>query len=139
MSAGTYNDDPLEQAGNLASWLVGLGDNDWASYQGSTIEQCKHPGRKERMIGLIKASKIETAGKVAFVFRCRGPFVGTLEPTPRETFPGNIILISQQGPSAFNFKGILTRPGDKQEIDGPAHIEVGAEEVVFFLAIFTKV
>ncbi|KAK2477156.1 hypothetical protein H9L39_12380 [Fusarium oxysporum f. sp. albedinis] len=143
MSAGTYSDDPLEQAGNLAGWLVGLGDNDWASYQGSTVEQCKHPGRREMIIGLIKASRIEVSSeleyRVAFVFRCRGPFVGTLEPTPRETFPGNIILISQRGPSAFYFNGILTRPGDKQEIDGPARIEVGAEEVVFFLATFTKV
>ncbi|RSL64170.1 hypothetical protein CEP51_013196 [Fusarium floridanum] len=138
MSVSTYSDDPLEQAGNLASWLVGLGDNDWASYQGSTVEQCKHPGRRERIVGLIKASGIETTGRIAFVFRCRGPFVGTLKPTPRETFPGNIILISQRESPAFYLNGTLTSPGERQEIDGPARIEVGAEEVVFFLATFTK-
>ncbi|RMI98422.1 hypothetical protein CDV36_016135 [Fusarium kuroshium] len=138
MSVSTYSDDLLEQAGNLASWLVGLGDNDWASYQGSTVEQCKHLGRKERIVGLIKASRIETTGRIAFVFRCRGPFVGTLKPTPRETFPGNVILIFQREPSTFYLNGILTRPGDKQEIDGPTHIEVIGREVVFFLATFTK-
>lgn len=71
MSAGTYSDDPLEQAGNLAGWLVGLGDNDWASYQGSTVEQCKHPGRRERIIGLIKASRIEVSSELEYRVRDR--------------------------------------------------------------------
>ena len=64
MSVSTYSDDPLEQAGNLASWLVGLGDNDWASYEGSTVEQCKHPARREKIVGLIKASRIEVSSEL---------------------------------------------------------------------------
>ena len=90
------------------------------------------------IVHIADESPWQTTGRIAFVFRCRGPFVGTLKPTPRETFPGNIILISQRETSAFYLNGASISLGERQEIDGPARIEVGAEEVVFFLATFTK-
>ncbi|GKU07167.1 hypothetical protein FLAG1_10058 [Fusarium langsethiae] len=138
MNTSTYSSDALEHASRLAGWLVGLGDDDWVSYLGTNVEQCKSPDRKKNIVDLIKAGRIETIGRVAFVFRCRGPFVGALEPTPRETFPGEIMLISQPKPHNLFVNGALMRQGYKQEIDGPPRIEVDADGVIFFLVTFTK-
>lgn len=139
MSNNTQISEVLEQANDLAGWLSQVTDRNWATYRGShQIEQCSHPDRTKKIINLIRAVRLETAGKLAFILRCRGPFVGTLEPTSREMLPGEIITISRNEACASYVDGTPFNPGERHKIAAPARLDIEAGDVLFLLVVFTK-
>jgi hypothetical protein len=61
MSIDVHSGIALEHANNLVAWLSSLGEDAWVSYPSSSIEQCSHPDRKSRIVGLLKAANTEVS------------------------------------------------------------------------------